>query len=119
MEPERDRSPSNPELDELTEEGPALRDAAAAARRAAEDEAAAASTRERFTDLPIPSIEPDASIARHLLPDELVHDLRTHAILKAPGDDRALGYGGTLYLTSRRLVHLGQVMLTMQLTDIV
>jgi len=116
---ERDRSPSNSEVGELTEEGPALRDATAAAQRAADDEAAAASTRERFIESPIPPIEPDESIAKHLLPDELVHTLRIHAILNAPGDDRSLGYGGTLYLTSRRLVHLGQVMVTMQLTDIV
>ncbi len=115
----RDRSPSIPEVDELTEEGPALRDATAAARRAADDEAAAASIRERFTALPMPAIDPDETIARHLVPGELVCGLRTHAILKAPGEDRALGYGGTLYLTSRRLVHVGQVMMAMQLTDIV
>ena len=35
-----------------------------------------------------------------------------------PGGDRALGYGGTLYLTSQRLVHLGQVVVSVQLTDI-
>jgi hypothetical protein len=40
-------------------------------------------------------------------------------MLKAPGDDRALGYGGTLYLTSRRLLHLGQVTVNVRLTDIV
>ena len=50
---------------------------------------------------------------------QLVHDLRSRAILKAPGDDRALGYGGTLYLTSRRLVHIGQVTVNVQLADIV
>ena len=45
--------------------------------------------------------------------------MRQRAILKAPGDDRALGYGGTLYLTSRRLLHLGQVTVNVRLTDIV
>ena len=119
QQPGRDRSPSISEVDALTEEGPALRDATAAAHRAADDEAAAASTRERFTARPMPSIDPDESIARHLFPGELVYGLRTHAILNAPGEDRALGYGGTLYLSSRRLVHVGQVMMAMQLTDIV
>jgi len=40
-------------------------------------------------------------------------------MLRAPGDDRALGYGGTLYLTSRRLVHIGQVTVNVQLRDII
>jgi hypothetical protein len=68
---------------------------------------------------PVPVIEADEVIAPHLQPGEQVRGLRRHAILRAPGDDRALGYGGTLYLTSRRLIHLGQVIVTVQLTDIV
>ena len=50
---------------------------------------------------------------------QLVHDLRSRAILKAPGDDRALGYGGSLHLTFRRLLHIGQVTVDVRLTDIV
>ena len=50
---------------------------------------------------------------------QLVHDLRSRAILKTPGDDRALGYGGSLYLTFRRLLHIGQVTVDVRLTDIV
>jgi hypothetical protein len=65
------------------------------------------------------AIEPDDAIEPHLAPGELVHALRTHAMLRAPGGDTELGYGGTLYLTSQRLVHLGQVVVTVQLTDIV
>jgi len=45
--------------------------------------------------------------------------VRGSAILHAPGGDRAHGYGGTLYLTSRRLIHLGQVIMSVPLTDIV
>jgi len=105
--------------DEFTEEGPALRDANAAAERAAADEAAADAARDLLRLDTIQSLEPDEAIGSQLAEGELVHALRTHAILKAPGDDRALGYGGTLYLTSRRLVHVGQVMVTVQLTDIV
>jgi hypothetical protein len=44
--------------------------------------------------------------------------LRRHAILRSPGGDGALGYGGTLYLTSRRLIHLGQVVMSVKLIDI-
>ena len=72
-----------------------------------------------FLVSPVPTIEADEGVSKHLLPDEKVHGLRRRAILRAPGDDRALGYGGSLYLTSRRLIHLGQVVVTVQLTDIV
>jgi hypothetical protein len=106
-------------LEGSTEEGPALRDAASAAARAADDEAAAALARERLMTEPMTALEPDGSIGPHLEPDELVHALRQHAILRAPGGDDALGYGGTLYLTSRRLVHLGQMVVSVQLADIV
>lgn len=115
---ERDQDPTNT-LVESTEEGPALRDASAAADRAARDEADAADARDRFRDQPIPTIEPEGPIAGLLGPSEGLHSVRRSAILSVPGGDRALGYGGTLFLTSRRLVHLGQVMVTVQLTDIV
>ena len=116
---ERDRDPSPNVVEESTEEGPALRDATTLAERAAADEASAGLARDAFLVSPVPVIEPDETISGHLVPGEQVHGLRRHAILRAPGDDRALGYGGTLYLTSRRLVHLGQVIVTVQLTDIV
>lgn len=102
-----------------TEEGPALRDAAAAAERAARDEADANDARDRYRSTPMPAIEPDDAIGHQLAQGEGLHSVRRSAILSVPGGDRALGYGGTLYLTSRRLVHLGQVMVTVQLTDIV
>lgn len=117
--PERDRDPFAGTVDESTEEGPALRDASLTAERAAADEAAAEALRDRLHDAPLEAIEPDETIAGHLAPGEVVHGLRRSAILRAPGDDRALGYGGTLYLTSRRLLHLGQVIVTVQLNDIV
>lgn len=102
-----------------TEEGPALRDAAAAAERATRDEAEAADARDRYRSAPMPTIEPDEAIAGQLGQGEGLHSVRRSAILSVPGGDRALGYGGTLYLTSRRLVHSGQVMVTVQLSDIV
>ena len=116
--PERDRE-SLHAVDDFTEEGPALRDASITARRIEADEAAAAALRDRLRDASLPAIEPDPTIGARLDQGEVVHGLRTSAILKAPGGDRALGYGGTLYLTSRRLVHLGQVNVTVQLSDIV
>lgn len=114
---ERDQDPTDT-LVESTEEGPALRDASAAAERAARDEADATDARDRYRASPMPTIEPGETIARHLGQDEGLHSVRRSAILSVPGGDRTLGYGGTLYLTSRRLIHLGQVMVTVQLTDI-
>lgn len=118
---ERDRDPSRiaNSREESTEEGPALRDASATVERVEADEAEAAAARERFRIGPIPALEPDATIGGHLTDGEHVHALRPRAILRAPGGDASLGYGGTLYLTSRRLVHLGQVEMSVQLTDIV
>jgi hypothetical protein len=116
---ERDRDPSADVVEGSTEEGPALRDATSALERVESDEAAAREARDRFSLSPVPIIEADERVAPHLHPGELVHGLRQHAILRGPGDHRAHGYGGTLYLTSRRLVHLGQVNVTVQLTDIV
>jgi len=114
----RGRDPSTNGVEGSTEEGPALRDAATVAARAADDEEAAADARDRFRSIPIPAIEADDTIRPHLEPDERVHSLRRHAILRPPGGDGALGYGGNLYLTSRRLVHLGQVVVSVSLTDV-
>ena len=115
---ERDQESSVHVTDDPAEEGPALRDASAAAARTARDEAEADATREALADGTPPPIAPDDRITPHLAEGEQLHGLRSSAILKSPGDDRALGYGGTLYLTSSRLVHLGQVMMTVQLADI-
>jgi hypothetical protein len=115
---ERDQDPAATATGS-TEEDPALRDASATASRIEADEAAALEVRDRLHAAPLPPVAPDDQIGPHLSDGELVHGLRTRAILKAPGDDRALGYGGTLYLTSRRLLHIGQVTVNVQLTDIV
>jgi len=115
---ERDRDPSEARtVDGSTEEGPALRDASAAAERAADDESQAAEARERFLIDSLPEIAPDEAIGPQLAPDERVHTLRRHAMLNAPGG-ATLGYGGTLYLTSNRLIHLGQMVVSVHLTDI-
>ena len=115
---ERNRDRSVHPAEGSTEEGPALRDAATAAARAADDEEAAAAARDRFRVGPIPAIEADDAIRPILRTDERVHALRRRAILREPGGEDALGYGGTLYLTSCRLVHLGQVVVSVNLTDV-
>ena len=115
---ERDQEPEAIAVDS-TEEGPALRDATATASRIEADEAAALEVRDRLHAASLPTIAPDGVVGQHLADGELVYGLRSRAILKAPGDDRALGYGGSLYLTSRRLLHIGQVTVNVQLTDIV
>ncbi len=104
-------------VDVTTEEGPALRDATATAARIEADEREALEARERLRTEPLDTVEPDDVARAHLNPGEIVHGLRRSAILRVPGD-RALGYGGTLYLTSRRLVHIGQVSVNVQLGDI-
>ena len=118
--PERDQDPDGGSTATgSTEEGPALRDAADTVSRIEADEAAALEVRDRLRAAPLPLLAPDELIGPQLSPGEMVHDLRASAILRAPGDDRALGYGGTLYLTSHRLVHIGQVTVNVQLRDIV
>jgi hypothetical protein len=116
---DRDSSRTANSIDGSAEDGPALRDATASVERADADEAEAAAARERFRIGPIPALEPDSHISHWLTDGELVHALRPHAIIRTPGGEASLGYGGTLYLTSRRLVHLGQVEMSVQLTDIV
>ena len=118
FEAERDHvAPDGVSVDVPTEEGPALRDATAAAARIETDEREALEARQRLRTEPLGTIEPDDGVRAHLESGEMVHDLRRSAILRAPGD-RALGFGGTLYLTSRRLAHIGQVNVTVQLGDI-
>lgn len=116
---ERDQDPEGGTAIGSTEEGPALRDAAETASRIEADEAAALEVRDRLQSAPLPTIPADDAIRPHLAEAELVHGSRPRTILKTPGDDRSLGYGGTLYLTSRRLLHLGQVIVDVRLADIV
>jgi hypothetical protein len=105
-------------VDDATEEGPALRDAHAVAARSEADEREAADVREGLREGALPVLDPDRAIESELRPGELVHDLRSSAMLSVPGDARALGYGGTLYLTSHRLIHVGQVTMNVQLNNI-
>ena len=86
--------------------------------RAAADAEAADARRAELRSAALTRIDPDHAIRSHLLPGEEVHAVRPSATLGAPGPATVLGYGGTLYLTSHRLLHLGQVFVSVQLSDI-
>lgn len=104
-----------------TDDAAAMRDAEAVVDRVAQDEEAAARMRERLLTAPIPAIEPDPEIAAVLEPGELVLAVRRGTILNPPATPEPAslpGYGGTLYLTSARLVHIGQVTVSIWLTDL-
>lgn len=83
----------------------ALRDAQKVALRISTDEAAADAERARLSREPLPQLADGIEPGVRLRRDEVVHAIRSAAVLE---DSRApLTAGGTLYLTSRRLVHLG------------
>lgn len=83
----------------------ALRDAAAIAARVAADEAAADAERTRLRTHRLPILEVTAHRPPPLRADEVLHAIRPTALLeRAPAP---LPSGGTLYLTSRRLIHVG------------
>ncbi|MEP6469824.1 MAG: hypothetical protein ABJC24_08650 [Chloroflexota bacterium] len=86
-------------------ESASLRDAQLVAARVSADEEAADVERARLSSEPLTGlahgIEPNLALG----PDELVHAVRHAAILEPRG--AAEQEGGTLYLTSHRLVHIG------------
>lgn len=83
----------------------ALRDAQAITDRIAADEHAADAERERLAHEPLPVLDAQADIVFQLAPGEQLHTERRAAFV-----ERGQGgppWGGTLYLTSQRLVHIG------------
>jgi hypothetical protein len=83
----------------------ALRDANAIAARITADEQAADAERVRLADGILPVVSDQASQQFQLLPDEAVHAVRPSALLEDAASE--VPSGGTLYLTSHRLVHVG------------
>jgi hypothetical protein len=83
----------------------ALRDAQAIAARVAADERAADAERDRLGREPLSVMTAGAEIVFQLWPDEELHAERRTAIVERGQD--VPPSGGTLYLTSRRLVHVG------------
>jgi hypothetical protein len=97
-------------------ESAALRDAQVVALRIGADEAAADDERARLSREPLPNMADGIEPSVRLRPEEVVHAIRLHAMLEAGRG--TLPSGGTLYLTSRRIVHLGAETLEVLLEDI-
>jgi len=117
-EPERSDLSSGAAL--TTDEGPALRDARSIATRIAEDEAQADEARERYQADGLPTIEADERLSALLQPNEIPHAVHGSAMLEmgTTGANGRHPVGGTLYLTSRRLIHAGEQVTEVPLTAI-
>ncbi len=83
------------------------------------DEIAADALREALRDGPIRAVPADETVSPLLQPDEQVLAARPSALLNPPAGDPSLpGYGGALYLTSQRLLHVGRVLVATPLQQI-
>ena len=82
----------------------ALRDARSIADRIGADEAAADAERARLTEGELPNLDEEIEDVA-LGADEIVHAIRPVAMLE---NGSGVPFGGTLYLTSNRIIHLGQ-----------
>src|SRR5438105_2455874 len=88
-----------------------VRDAQRIAERIARDETLADEARERYRTDGLPELEPSALLGL-LNPGERLHAVHRMAMLEigwrgTTGTDPNLPHGGTLYVTSQRLVHRG------------
>jgi hypothetical protein len=101
-------------------EGAGVRDAQSIADRIASDEAAADEARRAYQTGGVPAIEPDAAATALLQAGEILHAVRASALLEeaAPVANAAMPRGGTLYLTSERLIHTGAESTELLLADI-
>jgi hypothetical protein len=94
-----------PSTVEAAPPAPSLRDAEAIAARVAADEQEADAERERLAREPLPVLEAQAEILFQLVPAEQLHAERRAALVERGQEGQPSG--GTLYLTSHRLVHIG------------
>ena len=111
-------TPSNTAADAVHEAAAAtpsdatsVRDAQRIAERIVRDETLADEARERYRTVGLPELEPSALLGM-LNPGERLHAVHRMAMLEvgwrgATGADPNLPHGGTLYVTSQRLVHRG------------
>ena len=101
-------------------EGAAVRDAQNIADRIAADEAAADEARLAYQAGGLPAIEPDAGAGALLRPGESLHAIHASALLEVPGlgDSGVQPRGGTLYLTSERLIHTATESTELPLSEI-
>jgi hypothetical protein len=119
------QQPLDPTLDHQADiepaeaDSPALRDAAVLLARTEADEAAAAAARAHYETDGLPTLGVEDDLAQELRGDEVLHARRSSAMLnRLDGAGTLPGYAGTLYLTSRRLIHIGQVTFAVPLTQI-
>ncbi len=119
-----DRPDARFAIDPTGRDGPpaALADAGDIVERAAADQAAADEARLRFRRDGLPTLQPDKRIAPLLEPGERLVAVRHDALLDrrepAPGERVAPGVAGELYVTSRRLVLVGRLAITVPLDAI-
>lgn len=107
------------DLEPAEADSPALRDAAILLARTEADEAAAAAARAHYETESLPTLGVEDDVAQELRGDEALHARRSSAMLnRLDGAGTLPGYAGTLYLTSRRLIHIGQVTFAVPLTQI-
>ena len=107
------------DLEPAEADSPALRDAAILLARTEADEAAAAAARAQYETEGLPTLAVEDDLAQELRGDEVLHARRSSAMLnRLDGAGTLPGYAGTLYLTSRRLIHIGQVTFAVPLTQI-
>jgi hypothetical protein len=101
-------------------EGAAVRDAQTIADRIAADETAADDARRAYQANGLPAIEPDAGAVAILQPGETLHAIHASALLEEAGLPSAAAQprGGTLYLTSERVVHNGTESTELALADV-
>ena len=101
-------------------EGAAIRDAQTIADRIAADETAADDARQAYQADGLPAIEPDAGAGAILQPGESLHAIHASALLEEAGlpTGAAQPRGGTLYLTSERVVHTGTESTQLPLAEI-
>lgn len=104
------------------EDDPAVRDASEILARVAADDAAADEARERYRIGPLPSLDTDPAAAGQLEPGERVVAFRQSAVLDRreprPELTEPAGLAGRLYVTTRRLLLLGRVRLSIDLAEI-
>ena len=106
-------------LEPAETDSPALRDAAILLARAEADETAAAAARSQYATEGLPALAIEDDVAQELRDDEVLHARRSSAMLnRLEGANTLPGYAGTLYLTSRRIIHIGQVTFSVPLTQI-
>jgi len=92
-----------------TGDEPALRDAGEIADRVARDEAAADEARQAYQAQGLPALEAHGAAGAFLQPGEILHAVHGSALLEDAGwtESAAQPRGGTLHLTSERLIHTG------------